>query len=215
MHETRRTFLPATGHHLPLSLYDSITKLTGIDRGRDAFVDRTGVRDGQRVVEIGCGTGALTIRIARRHPGARVLGTDPDANALARARRKAERAGARVELERAFSDELPCEDASVDHLISSFMFHHLSEEEKVRTLREARRVLAPGGKLHLLDFDGQLQKGDGVLAHVFSGHGRVEANAGDRILSLIAEAGLVGGCVVERRKTLLGGTSYYRASAPG
>jgi ubiquinone/menaquinone biosynthesis C-methylase UbiE len=81
-----------------------------------------------------------------------VVGLDPDPKALAIAKRKAQRAGLAIQLDQGFSDGLPYPDASFDRVFSSLMFHHLKAEEKAATLREVRRVLRPGGSLHLLDF---------------------------------------------------------------
>jgi SAM-dependent methyltransferase len=106
------------------------------------------------VLDVGCGTGSLAIAIARLHPAADVVGIDPDPKALARARRKAARAGVSIQFDGGFADGLPYPDAAFDHLLSSFMFHHLEGNEKAGMFHEARRVLKPGGFLYLLDFEG-------------------------------------------------------------
>src|SRR5438046_2380861 len=151
----RRTYLPAAGHDWFLPLYDPFVKLVGGDRARRALLEQAGVRSGQRVLDVGCGTGTLAVLIKRLHPDVDVVGLDPDPKALARARRKAEREAVSIRLDRGFSDELPYSAASFDLVFSSLMFHHLSAEEKGPTLREIRRVLRPGGFLHLLDFGGR------------------------------------------------------------
>ena len=62
-------------------------------------------------------------------------------------------AGGRLhQLDQGFADALPYPDASFDRVLSSFMFHHLSRDVKEKTLREARRVLKPGGRFHMVDF---------------------------------------------------------------
>jgi ubiquinone/menaquinone biosynthesis C-methylase UbiE len=94
------------------------------------------------------------VTVARRHPRAEVIGIDPDPGALRRARRKAARAGLPVRVERGFAGELPFPDGSIDRVLSSLMLHHLDEDEKRRAMREIRRVLRPGGQLHLVDFAG-------------------------------------------------------------
>ncbi len=88
----RRSYVPAAGHDWTLPLYDPLVKLLGGDRTRTVLVDHAAIRPGHRVLEIGCGTGTLTLVIKRLHPAVDVLGLDPDPKALARARRKAERA---------------------------------------------------------------------------------------------------------------------------
>ena len=63
--------------------------------------------------------------------------------ALSRARRKAEGAAVAVRLDQGYSDELPYADATFDRVVSSFMFHHLSDDVR-RGARQVNRALKPG-----------------------------------------------------------------------
>jgi ubiquinone/menaquinone biosynthesis C-methylase UbiE len=90
MGEPGRTYLPATGNHWSLPLYDPLVKL-GADTARAALLDLAAVHPGHRVLDIGCGTGTLAVLIKRRHREVEVAGLDPDPRALSRARRKAEK----------------------------------------------------------------------------------------------------------------------------
>ena len=83
-----------------------------------------------------------------------MIGLDPDPRVLAIAARKARRAGVTLRLDRGYADRLPYPDGSVDRVLSAFMLHHLPADQQHDALREVRRVLAPGGRLHLLDIDG-------------------------------------------------------------
>ena len=143
--ESRRTYLPAAGHDWLLPLYDPFVKLLGGDRAREALLEQAAVRAGHRVLDLGCGTGTFAVRIKEAHPEADVVGLDPDAKALTRAKAKADRAGLAVRFDQGYADDLPYPDASFDRVFSSFMFHHLPAEEKEATLRAVRRVLKPGG----------------------------------------------------------------------
>jgi ubiquinone/menaquinone biosynthesis C-methylase UbiE len=200
---TQRDYLPAMGRHSLLFLYDPFTRLAGVGRLYDELLDRAAVRPGHRVLEIGCGTGNVVLRLARRTPGAEVLGTDPDPAALRRGRRKAARRGLPVTFELAFADDLPMPDASMDRVLSCYMLHHLDGPDKPRTMAEIRRVLRPGGELHLVD----VQHTGGRT------HPRLADNAPDRILALIRDAGLDA---VENgrghRRGALGSYVFYRAT---
>src|SRR5437762_6488263 len=91
-----RTYLPAAGHDWSLPLYDPIVKLLGGDAARKALLEQAALRPGQRVLDVGCGTGTLATLIKQLYPDVEVVGPDPDPKALARARRKAARAGVSI-----------------------------------------------------------------------------------------------------------------------
>ncbi|MCA9688545.1 MAG: class I SAM-dependent methyltransferase [Myxococcales bacterium] len=102
--------------------------------------------EGKQVLEIGVGTGASL----RHHPsGARIVAIDISERMLLRARRKAERLGVGSTLMLGDAQELPFADDSFDSVISSFVF--CSIPDPLLGLREARRVLRPGGRLLLLE----------------------------------------------------------------
>jgi ubiquinone/menaquinone biosynthesis C-methylase UbiE len=65
-------------------------------RLRSRLVEQLDLVPGLRVLEVGCGTGSLSIRICQAEPGARVFGVDPDVRALRIAGRKSSAAGARI-----------------------------------------------------------------------------------------------------------------------
>jgi ubiquinone/menaquinone biosynthesis C-methylase UbiE len=213
MAETGRTYLPAAGYHWSLALYDPLVKLLGGGAARAMLLEQAAVRSNHGVLDIGCGTGSLLVLIKRTHPDIEVVGLDPDPRALARARRKAQRSALSLQLDQGFADELPYPDDAFDRVFSSFMFHHLADADKVTTLGEVRRVLKPGGRLHLMDF----VKADsdsarrGILRWLHSGP-RLKDNSAERILSLMREAGLSDPRRVAGRTMLLGDIAYYQAS---
>ncbi len=210
--EHRRSYLPAAGHDWLLPLYDPLVKLAGGDRARRALFDQAALRPGHRVLDVGCGTGSFAAMIKCVHPEVEVAGLDPDPKALARASRKAEQGALSIRFEQGFSDRLPYPDASFDRVFSSFMFHHLPAEEKEPTLREVRRVLAPGGSFHLLDFGGPEAGVHGLLTRLIHSHERLKDNAEDHVVSLMKRAGLADARNVGHRAMLFGRIAYYTAS---
>ena len=180
-------YLPAMGRDRLLPLYDPFTWLLGVPRVHRRLTVRAGIEPGHRVLEVGCGTGNLALRVQRMHPAADVVGLDPDPLALARAQRKAERAGLPVHWDRGTAGKLPYPDESVDRVLSAFMFHHLDEAEKRRMLAEARRVLRPGGQVHLVDFGGHH---GGLVGRWVHRSEHLRDNAGDGIPDRMREAGL-------------------------
>src|ERR1043166_6948516 len=197
--EGQRTYVPAAGWDWLLPLYDVFAWLVGSEAAHRQLVEQANIEPNHRVLDIGCGTGNLTLLIKRRQPPAEVVGLDPDPRALARARRKAEEWGLAVRLDRGFSDELPYADASFDRVVSAFMLHHLALEVKEKTLREARRVLRSGGALHAPDFGGT-GHGSGVIAHLFH---PAQLRDQHRIPDLMRDAGFAEVSELPPRATIL------------
>ena len=207
---TERRYVPAAGRDWRLPLYDPITKLLGVDRTRRRLIDQAELTPGQRVLEIGCGTGSVLVAVGRRHPAVDLVGLDPDPKALARAERKARRAGVAVRLDRGFSDALPYEDCAFDRVLSSFMYHHVPAGEKSAMFHEIHRVLKPGGRLELVDFAGP-ERAQGFFARMLHAHHLMKDNAEARVLALSTEAGLSNAVRVADDAFLLGSVSYYQA----
>jgi ubiquinone/menaquinone biosynthesis C-methylase UbiE len=216
MAETHKTYLPAAGHDWLLPLYDPIVKLLGGDAARRALLEQAPMQPGQRVLDIGCGTGSLVVLMKRLHPDVDVVGLDPDPKALARGRRKAARASVSVQFDQGFADALPYPDASVDRVFSSFMFHHLARDEQAGMLWEVRRILRPGGVFLLLDFGGPEAGADGFLARLIHSSPHLRDNAEDHMLALLRQAGFASPQKVSQGAMLLGRVhiNYYEASVP-
>jgi len=215
MAHAQRTFIPAAGSDWLLPFYDPVSKLLGSASAHRQLIDEAELRAGQRVLEIGCGTGSLILLVKSLHPAVEAIGLDPDPKALARAQRKLERCGISVQLDRGFSDELPYPDESYDRVLSALMFHHLDRNEKTQTLHEVLRVLKPGGSLHLLDFGSGQDGSDGPLARLFRASEHLRDNSADVILALMQSVGFASPAVTaNRRMMIFGRIFYYRASAP-
>jgi ubiquinone/menaquinone biosynthesis C-methylase UbiE len=210
MTNSSRVFLPAAGKDWLLPFYDPMVKLLGGDAARKILMDEADLRAGQRVLEVGCGTGTLAVMIKQRHSGVDVVGLDPDPKALKRARQKAARAGVEVRFEEGYGDTLPYPEQSFDGVFSSFMFHHLPKAERGKFLEGVRRALKPGGSFHMLDFEesGGLHL---FLAHLFHMHQQLQDNASDRVLALMRDAGLAQAEKVAGKRMIFGPVAYYRA----
>ncbi|QJR35458.1 class I SAM-dependent methyltransferase [Gemmatimonas groenlandica] len=99
------------------------------------------------LLDVGCGTGALLEQLHRRAPSARLIGVDATVGMLLRARARLAPAVLLVE---STGEALPLADASVQSVVSTSALHYM--EDAPRALREMHRVLAPGGRLVIVDW---------------------------------------------------------------
>ena len=121
-----------------------------LDNAYDRLVSR--VENGQRVLDLGCGTGALTLRAAQR--GAKIKGIDINTQMLEIAGRRADKAGltGNVELVEMGVAELDGEEAQhYDAVMSGLCLSELSQDEVTYTLKEVTRILRPGGLVLVAD----------------------------------------------------------------
>ena len=107
MAHTSKDFHPAAGHDWLLPFYDPLNRLLGAERQKRLLIEQAGLQPGTRVLDVGCGTGSVSILAKRLHPGIEIVGLDPDLKALSRARRRAEAAGVEVAFEHGYANELP------------------------------------------------------------------------------------------------------------
>ncbi len=211
--DRRHDYIPAAGKDFLLPGYDVLTRLLGMNRAYDALITQAHLSDGLRVLEIGCGTGNVTIRAKRAHPGAELIGSDPDPRALARAQRKAGRLTG-IRFERAYAQQLPFVDGEFDRVLSSMMLHHLYAGVKAAAAAEIHRVLRPGGELHVLDMGGQMTAHDGLAGRHMMRSPHVAGNLGDSIPRLLRSAGFDCTEVAAQRRRIIGRLTFYRATRP-
>lgn len=195
----------ALGPHLGVALYDPIVALVmreRLFRGRlvaQVLADAPG-GEPLDVVELGCGTGTNAIRLAAS--GARVTGVDADPEILARARRKAGAETVEWRSGRVEDPGLP--EASCDRVVLSLVLHHLPDPVKVKALRAARRLLRPGGRIHVADWG---PPGDPLMRLAFAGLQRVDGKANTQSMadgklpSFVTEAGFTAFTRRDRLRT--------------
>jgi ubiquinone/menaquinone biosynthesis C-methylase UbiE len=141
--------------------YDLIMRVVSLGREarfRRRMTDAAGLQAGQRVLDVGCGTGTVAVTAAQIvGDEGRVFAVDPAGEMIARARRKARRAGVDVEFEVGAVESLPYPDGCMDVVISTLVFHHLTRRLQSAAMTEIQRVLVAGGRLALVDFGGAKQ----------------------------------------------------------
>jgi ubiquinone/menaquinone biosynthesis C-methylase UbiE len=132
--------------------YDKLT-LTERSRFRRKQMALIGLKEGESVLDVGCGTGVLSIlsRLAVGETG-RVCGIDIAPRMIRKAKEKAGRYKLDIDFRSASVTGLPFPDERFDVVISSLMFHHLPVPAKREGLGEIHRVMKKDGRFFLADF---------------------------------------------------------------
>ncbi len=124
------------------------------DQFRERTVELAGITSGQTVLDVGCGTGNLTMAAkARAGTDGQVHGNDAAPEMIREAERKAAAKRLDIGYRVALIEDIPYPDRTFDVVLSSLMLHHLPKDLKRRGIAEISRVLKPGGRLFAVDVD--------------------------------------------------------------
>jgi ubiquinone/menaquinone biosynthesis C-methylase UbiE len=216
---TRERYLPALRFRALTRFFDPlISRGLPERRFKHRLLEQAAPDPGQRLLDLGCGTGTLAIMAQAAQPEAAVFGLDADPEILALARGKAEAAGAKVRFDEGLATELPYEDRSFDHVFSTLFFHHLTGADKRQTAGEIARVLRPAGELHVADWG---RPSDPLMwalfvgsVRLFDGFERTRDNAAGVLPQIFQQEGLEQAAETERMRTAFGTLVLYRARKP-
>ena len=207
-------YIPALGYRWLTRAYDPVVRwATRENTFKTALLDAAALAPGERALDLGCGTGTLAIRAALRAPASNVTGVDGDPDVLALARAKAARSGATIQFDHGRVDGLPYGPDSFDLVVSSLVFHHLSTDCKRRTLSEVSRVLRPGGRFVLADWDAPqnlVMRAAFLAVQLLDGFATTHDNFRGAIPRLIDESGLQGTETIDRFSTPVGTLAIWR-----
>ena len=119
-----------------------------IQAGADEFIASLGLKPGNRVLDVACGSGNLAIPAART--GARVTGVDIATNLLEQARARAESEGLTIQFDEGDAESLPYDDGAFDVVITMFGAMFAPRPELVSS--ELVRVCEPGGRIAMANW---------------------------------------------------------------
>ena len=168
---------------------EEIARSAGFQALRDRILELAQPQPGDRVVDIGAGTGLLTLPLAEQT--AHVWAIDIAPAMCEYLRTKAASAELEnVDVAVASAVSLPLVDASAELVVSNYCFHHLDDAGKERALREAARVLVPGGRFVFGDMMFRVGVADARDREVVSAKVRAMLRKGPRGVLRLAKNGL-------------------------
>ncbi len=175
------------------TLYDLLVRTLllggGEDPLREAIVQLAHIQPGESVLDVGCGTGTLAITAKRQSDSSvKVYGSDASSEMIEKAREKAVAAGAQVDFQVGLVEAIPFPENTLDVVLSSFMVHHLPGDLKQKAFAEIHRVLKPGGRLLVVDFEPPQSRLTRFVLRVFLGQGMMQIN-NSKILPMLTAAG--------------------------
>jgi demethylmenaquinone methyltransferase/2-methoxy-6-polyprenyl-1,4-benzoquinol methylase/phosphoethanolamine N-methyltransferase len=177
---------------------------------REMTLDLAEIAPGDQVLDVGCGTGTLTIAAkARAGANGEVHGIDAATEMIEVARRKTVQKGIDVDFQVGLIEDIPFPDDEFDLVLSSLMLHHLPVDLKQRGFVEIHRVLRPGGRFLAVDLEFSAHHLFAGLATLFSSHGMIQSSL-QSLAPMLEEAGFTA---VESGRTRFKVISFLRGRA--
>lgn len=211
-----RAYTPPLGTGDTADYDRAIKRWTRELRWRRAMIDELAPQPGETIIDVGCGTGSFAVMLKTVQPGVSVVGIDPDEEALAIARAKADAAGVEIQWQRGFARDIG--ERSAHAVVSSLMFHQMPMVEKQAGLAAMHAALTSNGRLIIADYGAQrglmrllfrltIQRLDGVTD--------TQPNADGALPQLIQAAGFHDIRQAERINTVTGTIELITAVCSG
>ncbi|BBM87055.1 class I SAM-dependent methyltransferase [Candidatus Uabimicrobium amorphum] len=205
-------YIPALKYNFLTPLYDFLLRWTLRESTfKSALVRQANIREQHQILDIGCGTGTLTLLTKQMHPQSQIFGIDGDSTILEIAKRKS--MSTNIQFDRGMCYALPYSDNSFDRAISSLLFHHLTTDNKKKTLKEIFRILKPGGEVHIADWgkaQDPIMRTAFLLIQMLDGFKTTTDNVKGQLLCFLSEADFQEVKEVKKYRTVYGTLSLYK-----
>jgi len=210
-----KKYIPALRFGFLTPLYDPLLRWVMRELTfKRRLIEEAKIAAGFRVLDLGCGTGTLTVLVKQTHPDAQVIGIDGDNKVLAIARAKAAQHRADIKFDWGMAYQLPYSKDSFDRVLSSLVIHHLTTDEKQRAFSEAFRILKSGGELLVVDFGKPHNFLAGAISLVIRHLERAEDNIKGMLPDMFRRAGFQDVQIANQFMNVFGTIALYRGWKP-
>jgi ubiquinone/menaquinone biosynthesis C-methylase UbiE len=209
MNQSKR-YIPALSFKWLTPLYDPLLKW-GMREAtfKRRLIQQANIQPHMKVLDLGCGTGTLTLMLKQAQPEANVTGLDGDPQVLDIARKRS--VGVSIQWDEGLAASLPYPDSTFDSVVTSLVIHHLTTDDKRRAFKEIYRVLKSQGQLHVLDFGTPHSSLASFITSYMRRLEEVADNFDGLIPRLITDAGFGFVNETEHFLTLFGPLSLWKA----
>src|SRR5271157_4285110 len=207
----KEKFIPALDFPILTTVFDLFLTLAVPERKiKCELIDFMRIKENEKVLDFGCGTGNLLILGKQKYPMADFEGIDIDPKVLGISRKKIERKKLKISLVEYDGGTLPQNNNSFEKVMSSLMMHHLSTDKKIKAMQEILRILKESGQFYLSDFGIQKNPIFAVIGKLASNFQQeVEANFKGLLPEIMCSAGFKNVQTLKIYNTRLGTIYTY------
>lgn len=207
-------YIPALKFHWLTKIYDWLIGTFMPEKAfKGALLYNAEIKAQYQVLDFGVGTATLSIMAYKNNNQATYQGIDIDDKILSIAKQKIEREDLPIKLLKYNGGVLPFEDNSMDRVISSLVIHHLTDEQKVKAFKEFKRVLKPGGEVHIADWSNPTNFIMRLCFHIvqlLDGYKTTNANVKGRLPEMIKSAGFSQVEITNNFNSVLGTVGIFK-----
>lgn len=210
------SYIPALKYHFLTPLYDWFIRLTMPEKKvKTHLIRQADLRGGETILDFGCGTATLTLLMEELHADCSLVGLDVDPQILAIAGKKAQLKNSSIQLKEFDGKTIPYPDNTFNKVLASWVFHHLTTEQKLSAFREILRVLKPHGELHIADWgkaENGLMRFLFFIVQVIDNFYTTNDNVQGKIPLLLSQEGFQKVEQKGNQSTLFGTLTYLKAA---
>jgi ubiquinone/menaquinone biosynthesis C-methylase UbiE len=208
-----KNYIPALTWDWLTPVYDFVLRFIMREQVfKQLLVKQINPQPGDKILDLGCGTGTLTLMIHKQQPDADLTGLDGDEQVLKIARQKSHQAGfTKIHWENGMAFNLPYQEESFEIVASCLVIHHLVLPEKRKTFQEVFRILKPEGSFNIADFGIAHNGFMRLISMIMSRFEHTVENFKGQIPLLLEEAGFGNVKETVHLNSIFGPLSLYRA----